>query len=242
MDADYILQELCWGGNDIARPFIKRINDYILNDQNVGQYALAFLLSPDGHFTAKSILKGCYEYPDPQKNTYKKKNTSRKLLLNMWWILILMRNNIRFSNHELDDLLDKENVILENFDESDSEEPLQKNTRIVKRGGEKKVWKMKHKCILGWWFFAFKSCIDLIEANLIFSTGKFGNASIHVSNKIFDYIKKKKGSTLMKQHSTFRPKIYSRTSTAKPVSFLYTFSFMSAMTKFFMTHETIKNC
>lgn len=60
-----------------------------------------------------------------------------------------MRNNIRFSNHELDDLLDKENVILENFDESDSEEPLQKNTRIVKRGGEKKVWKMKHKCILG---------------------------------------------------------------------------------------------
>lgn len=49
-----------------------------------------------------------------------------------------MRNNIRFSNHELDDLLDKEDVILENFDESDSEEPLQKNTRIVKRGGEKK--------------------------------------------------------------------------------------------------------
>lgn len=184
MDADYILQELCWGGNDIARPFIKRINDYILNDQNVGQYALAFLLSPDGHFTAKSILKGCYEYPDPQKNTYRKKKSSRKFLLNMWWILILMRNNIRFSNHELDDLLDKEDVILENFDESDSEEPLQKNTRIVKRGGEKKYARWSRKCILGWWFFAFKSCIDLTEANLIFSTGKFGNASIHVSNKI----------------------------------------------------------
>lgn len=42
LHAVYALSELFVRGNKIARPFIERINDYILNGKHAGQYALAF--------------------------------------------------------------------------------------------------------------------------------------------------------------------------------------------------------
>ena len=137
LEAAYALQEFCSRGNNIARPFIERINDYILNGKNAGQYALAYLLSPSGHSTATSILKGSFEYPDPHKSSYRKKfSTKHGMDFDSYEEIIS-----ELSNQALDDLLDEDDAeptqvekefnkpieeILEDFDESDSEEPLQK--------------------------------------------------------------------------------------------------------------------
>ena len=70
LHAAYALSELFVRGNKIARPFIERINDYILNGKHAGQYALAFLLTPKGHSLARKLINGKYNNPNPKDIKY----------------------------------------------------------------------------------------------------------------------------------------------------------------------------